>query len=66
MLKLSADSIKNRDVWEQAGITLPEFDYECMVSKTNENPTWIHFGAGNIFRGFLAVLQQELLNKKSC
>ncbi|MDP4091685.1 MAG: mannitol dehydrogenase family protein, partial [Bacillota bacterium] len=34
-----------------------------MSAATCENPTWIHFGAGNIFRGFIAMLQQTLLNK---
>lgn len=62
MLKLSSECIKDRKAWEKAGIELPKFDYEKMSLITKENPTWVHFGAGNIFRGFTAVLQQELLN----
>ena len=33
-----------------------------MRKRTWENPAWVHFGAGNIFRGFLAAAQQTLLN----
>lgn len=62
MLKLSSESIKNKAQWQKAGIELPEFDYGKMAADTKENPTWVHFGAGNIFRGFIAVLQQKLLN----
>lgn len=29
---------------------------------TKENPFWIHFGAGNLFRAFHAVVAQNLLN----
>ncbi|ALB44758.1 mannitol dehydrogenase family protein [Clostridium beijerinckii] len=59
---LSKESIKNSDLWEKAGIEIPKFDYDKMSASTKENPTWVHFGAGNIFRGFIAILQQELLN----
>ena len=61
-LILNKQTIKNIDAWNQAGIELPKFDYEQMAAATLENPTWIHFGSGNIFRGFIAVLQQTLLN----
>jgi fructuronate reductase len=61
-LILNKQSIKNIDAWNQAGIELPKFDYEQMAAATSKNPTWIHFGSGNIFRGFIAVLQQTLLN----
>lgn len=61
-LILNKESIKNKEAWEKSGIELPKFDYEKMVKETSENPTWVHFGAGNIFRGFVAVLQQNLLN----
>ncbi|HEX7712906.1 MAG TPA: mannitol dehydrogenase family protein [Bacillota bacterium] len=62
MLKLSRENIKERREWEKAGIELPEFDYGKMVLATGQNPGWVHFGAGNIFRGFTAALQQRLLN----
>jgi len=47
--------------WEEKGYRLPRFDLEAVRKKTKEEPTWIHFGAGNIFRAFpAAVLQQAL------
>lgn len=49
--------------WKQAGVKLPGFDVDKMVAKTEESPVWVHFGAGNIFRGFIAVLQQRLLEQ---
>jgi fructuronate reductase len=55
-------SIKDKKVWQDLGIELPEFNYELMTANTKANPNWVHFGAGNIFRGFIAVLQQRLLN----
>ncbi|ABR47498.1 Mannitol dehydrogenase, C-terminal domain [Alkaliphilus metalliredigens QYMF] len=63
MLELKVESLKNRGAWEDKGVILPSYDYKKMMEKTIENPTWIHFGAGNIFRGFIAQLQQEILNE---
>lgn len=62
MLELNKESIKNTSQWEQAGIETLNFNFERMVTATQDNPTWVHFGAGNIFRGFIALLQQTLLN----
>lgn len=64
MLELRNDSLKNPAPWTAAGIAMPQFDREAMIRRTGESPQWIHFGAGNIFRGFVAVLQQELLDRK--
>ncbi|MFP4017200.1 MAG: mannitol dehydrogenase family protein, partial [Halanaerobiales bacterium] len=63
ILKLSIENIKSEKDWQDAGIKLPEFDYEQVTENTRKNPAWVHFGAGNIFRGFIAVLQQKLLNE---
>ncbi len=63
MLHLNYEGIKNRAAWTAADITLPNYDWSNMCAATKETPTWVHFGAGNIFRGFIAGLQQSLLNQ---
>ncbi len=63
MLKLNLEGIGCREAWEAQGIKLPEYDIDKMRDNTRKNPVWLHFGAGNIFRGFIAVLQQKLLNE---
>jgi fructuronate reductase len=62
MLNLNRKSLAKSAEWASAGIELPKFNVEEMISETEKNPTWVHFGAGNIFRGFIAVLQQNLLD----
>lgn len=62
MLKLNLEGIKDNNAWRNAGITLPAYYCRQVVEYSKNNPIWIHFGAGNIFRGFIAGLQQKLLN----
>ena len=62
MLHLNIQGLKDRSAWEAAGIALPRYDVEAMKAQTLQRPSWVHFGAGNIFRGFLAAAQQTLLN----
>jgi len=62
-MKLNSKELNQNEQWIQAGITLPKFNREEVTLKTKSHPTWIHFGAGNIFRAFPAAVQQELLNK---
>lgn len=63
-MELTLKGLQDKKVWESADIRLPEYDIEAMREATKKNPVWIHFGAGNIFRGFIASLSQELLNAK--
>ena len=48
--------------WERKGYQLPKFDRAEIVRKTHEQPTWVHFGGGNIFRAFPAAILNDALN----
>ena len=61
-MKLSFNGIQDKSAWEKIGVALPKYDWKKMCDATEKNPIWIHFGAGNIFRGFIAGLQNKLLN----
>ncbi len=65
MLILSKSNIKDKDEWKRAGIDLPGFDIEQVTQRTAQHPTWLHFGAGNILKGYISVLQQTLLNQNN-
>lgn len=50
-----------RDEFEKAGFILPRFDREALKERTRESPEWVHFGAGNIFRSFVALALQRVI-----
>ena len=62
-MKVSMETIKDPSFWEKAGVRLPRFEIAAMREKTEKEPIWVHFGAGNIFRAYIAALQQHLLNE---
>ena len=64
-MKLCEAGLQNKKEWEDKGYILPKYDRAAMITKTKENPYWIHFGAGNIFRAFQANVVQNLLNDGS-
>ena len=61
-MKVNLETLRNASQWEKAGVSLPRFDVAAMRKATEKEPLWVHFGAGNIFRAYIAVLQQRLLN----
>ena len=52
----------NAAEWEAKGYQLPKFDREAVIRKTHDEPTWVHFGGGNIFRAFPAAILNDALN----
>lgn len=65
-MKLNLQELKNAEQWTSKGYKLPQYDIEAVKAKTLAEPMWIHFGAGNIFRGFPATVHQQLLNQGLC
>lgn len=61
-MKLTNEGLKS-PVWKEKGYKLFSYDREALKERTHSEPIWVHFGAGNIFRGFPARLQQELVEK---
>ena len=62
-MELNEKGLQNKTLWEAAHFALPEFDRQTVKEKTQKEPCWIHFGAGNIFRAFQANTMQKLLNE---
>ena len=52
----------NAAEWEAKGYQLPKFDITAVREKTAKEPTWVHFGGGNIFRAFPASMLNDALN----
>ncbi len=62
-MQLTLEGLKDKNAWEAAGYQIPTFDYDKVKEATAKEPTWVHFGAGNIFRAFQANVLQNLLNE---
>ena len=62
-MKLTREGIKEREAWEKAGIDLPGYDVEAVTEKAKEEPGWVHFGIGNIFRVFIGGIADGLLEE---
>ena len=62
-MKLNRASLDDQAGWKARKVALPKYDVAAVSQATRQHPVWVHFGAGNIFRGFIASLQQRLLNQ---
>lgn len=63
-MELTRSGIKNRELWEKAGITLPGYDVDTAADKAKKEPQWAHFGIGNIFRVFIGGIADGLLEER--
>jgi fructuronate reductase len=64
MLELTLNCLKEKRVdFEAAGIQAPAFDIEAVRARTRDAPVWVHFGSGNLFKGYHAALAQRLIEQ---
>ncbi|MDR1540836.1 MAG: mannitol dehydrogenase family protein [Clostridiales bacterium] len=61
MLDLNLQSLNTTDAYEKIGIQTPSFDAVALQAETRKSPVWVHVGPGNIFRGYIAALAQNLI-----
>lgn len=61
-MRLTRESLlEDRPEWEAKGYHVPAFDRDEVAAKTKENPYWIQFGGGNLFKAFQAHLAQRMI-----
>ena len=58
-MKLTLQGLEAKTGWES--YRLPTYDIAAVRGRTAKHPTWLHFGAGSIFRAYPAMLVQRLL-----
>ena len=54
---------KEKEKWIAKGYEIFSYDREKMIRETLEEPEWVHFGSGNLFRVFQALFCDRLLDK---
>ena len=62
-MNLSKENLKNTEFWNSINVVLPKYDIDKVKEATAKAPTWLHVGGGNIFRAFIARINQRLLNQ---
>lgn len=55
----------NRENWYR-DYDIPTYHREAVKANTAKAPIWLHFGAGNIFRAFIAAAMDRLLEQGLC
>ena len=63
IMDLSKENLKNKEFWNSINVALPGYDIDKVIEKTTASPSWLHVGGGNIFRAFIARINQRLLNQ---
>lgn len=62
-MKLTKAGIKDTESFQKAGIILPNYDVEKVTENAINQPKWVHFGIGNIFRIFIGGIVDGLLEE---
>ncbi len=61
-MKITENYLTERDRFSDKNINTPNYDEQIVRQKKQENPEWVHFGGGNLYRCFHGQIAQDLLN----
>ncbi len=62
-MQMTYQGIKDKEVWQRAGITLPGYDPQSAAANAKKAPRWVHFGIGNIFRVFIGGIADGMMEQ---
>ena len=62
-LNLNYKGLEDKVGQEKVGVSLPKYNVKQISQKTRENPIWVHFGIGNIFRFFIGGIADNLISE---
>ncbi|HIZ96773.1 MAG TPA: mannitol dehydrogenase family protein [Candidatus Ligilactobacillus excrementavium] len=62
MVSLTDNYIDDPELFSKAGLATPKYAQSDIVKSASNDPIWVHFGGGNLFRCFHAKIAQDLLN----
>ncbi len=65
-MKLNRRNLNNKDFFNNNNISMPNYDLDKLYENTEKTPRWIHFGAGNIFRVFVANALDKAIEEDRC
>lgn len=54
---------ESREELEGKGVRLPQCDVDALCKAGADQPVWMHFGGGNLYRAFHAQIAQDLADK---
>ena len=63
MVSLNDDYLTAAQAFNEAGIQVPIYDQRQTTIEGTEHPRWVHFGGGNLFRCFHALVAQDLIEQ---
>lgn len=63
MVKLLDDYENENAKFQKCGIKVPQYNQDEITKAGIKNPQWVHFGGGNLFRSYHALIAQNLLNQ---
>lgn len=62
-MKLLHSLTSEKSLFLERGYRLPSYDREALKARTQKEPTWLHFGPGNIFRAYQAEILEKAIDQ---
>lgn len=62
-MELNDKGLREAKDFTEKGYIIADYNRGEMINRTIDNPEWIHFGSGNIFRAYMCNLSDKMLEQ---